>query len=227
MLVDVVGRMARRGVCRPRPPRDDRLTFDRLDSGPRRLAQVGNHRGVLAGASPAWVPGHDDRRPHVECAAPAHGRTSDPCAGPWCRSTTRAGSPTSSAPSPKPGSTSSRPVGSAALIESLGCPSPRSRTSPASPSASRAGSRRCTRSCTPASSPTPASPTTSRSSPSSVSRPFELVVVNLYPFAATVASGATADECVEQIDIGGPVDGAGRGQEPPERRRGHRPAAYG
>lgn len=34
--------------------------------------------------------------------------------------------------------------------------------------------------------------------------PFDLVVVNLYPFAATVASGATADECVEQIDIGGP-----------------------
>lgn len=34
--------------------------------------------------------------------------------------------------------------------------------------------------------------------------PFELVVVNLYPFEATVASGATDDECVEQIDIGGP-----------------------
>ncbi len=34
--------------------------------------------------------------------------------------------------------------------------------------------------------------------------PFELVVVNLYPFADTVASGATPDECVEQIDIGGP-----------------------
>jgi phosphoribosylaminoimidazolecarboxamide formyltransferase/IMP cyclohydrolase len=33
---------------------------------------------------------------------------------------------------------------------------------------------------------------------------FELVVVNLYPFAATVASGATPDDCVEQIDIGGP-----------------------
>jgi phosphoribosylaminoimidazolecarboxamide formyltransferase/IMP cyclohydrolase len=31
-----------------------------------------------------------------------------------------------------------------------------------------------------------------------------LVVVNLYPFTQTVASGATADECVEQIDIGGP-----------------------
>ncbi|KZM76477.1 bifunctional phosphoribosylaminoimidazolecarboxamide formyltransferase/IMP cyclohydrolase [Cellulosimicrobium sp. I38E] len=34
--------------------------------------------------------------------------------------------------------------------------------------------------------------------------PFELVVVNLYPFAATVASGAGQDEVVEQIDIGGP-----------------------
>jgi len=34
--------------------------------------------------------------------------------------------------------------------------------------------------------------------------PFELVVVNLYPFTATVASGAGVDECVEQIDIGGP-----------------------
>ncbi len=34
--------------------------------------------------------------------------------------------------------------------------------------------------------------------------PFELVVVNLYPFRETVASGASADACVEQIDIGGP-----------------------
>lgn len=34
--------------------------------------------------------------------------------------------------------------------------------------------------------------------------PFELVVVNLYPFTATVMSGASPDECVEQIDIGGP-----------------------
>jgi phosphoribosylaminoimidazolecarboxamide formyltransferase/IMP cyclohydrolase len=33
---------------------------------------------------------------------------------------------------------------------------------------------------------------------------FDLVVVNLYPFTATVASGASPDECVEQIDIGGP-----------------------
>ena len=34
--------------------------------------------------------------------------------------------------------------------------------------------------------------------------PFQLVVVNLYPFVQTVASGATNAECVEQIDIGGP-----------------------
>lgn len=34
--------------------------------------------------------------------------------------------------------------------------------------------------------------------------PFQLVVVNLYPFQETVASGASFDECVEQIDIGGP-----------------------
>ena len=34
--------------------------------------------------------------------------------------------------------------------------------------------------------------------------PFDLAVVNLYPFADTVASGAGPDECVEQIDIGGP-----------------------
>ncbi|MBB2742428.1 UNVERIFIED_ORG: phosphoribosylaminoimidazolecarboxamide formyltransferase/IMP cyclohydrolase [Microbispora rosea subsp. rosea] len=35
--------------------------------------------------------------------------------------------------------------------------------------------------------------------------PFQLAVVNLYPFAATVASGASDAECVEQIDIGGPA----------------------
>ena len=34
--------------------------------------------------------------------------------------------------------------------------------------------------------------------------PFDLVVSNLYPFRETVLSGATPDECVEQIDIGGP-----------------------
>jgi phosphoribosylaminoimidazolecarboxamide formyltransferase/IMP cyclohydrolase len=35
--------------------------------------------------------------------------------------------------------------------------------------------------------------------------PFQLLVVNLYPFAATVASGADHPEVIEQIDIGGPA----------------------
>jgi len=35
--------------------------------------------------------------------------------------------------------------------------------------------------------------------------PIDLVVVNLYPFTDTVASGAPFDACVEQIDIGGPA----------------------
>ena len=34
--------------------------------------------------------------------------------------------------------------------------------------------------------------------------PFDLVIINLYPFAATIASGADFVECIEQIDIGGP-----------------------
>ena len=33
---------------------------------------------------------------------------------------------------------------------------------------------------------------------------FDLVVINLYPFATTLASGADFAECIEQIDIGGP-----------------------
>jgi phosphoribosylaminoimidazolecarboxamide formyltransferase/IMP cyclohydrolase len=35
--------------------------------------------------------------------------------------------------------------------------------------------------------------------------PFELVVVNLYPFRETVAGGASEDDVVEKIDIGGPA----------------------
>ena len=35
--------------------------------------------------------------------------------------------------------------------------------------------------------------------------PIDLVVVNLYPFEATVARGADFEECVENIDIGGPT----------------------
>src|SRR5439155_7325856 len=35
--------------------------------------------------------------------------------------------------------------------------------------------------------------------------PFDLLVSNLYPFRETVAQGADAESCVEQIDIGGPA----------------------
>src|SRR5690242_18469197 len=35
--------------------------------------------------------------------------------------------------------------------------------------------------------------------------PIDLVVVNLYPFEATVASGAAEADCIENIDIGGPA----------------------
>jgi phosphoribosylaminoimidazolecarboxamide formyltransferase/IMP cyclohydrolase len=35
--------------------------------------------------------------------------------------------------------------------------------------------------------------------------PFDLVIINLYPFAETVASDATFEESIEQIDIGGPA----------------------
>ena len=36
-------------------------------------------------------------------------------------------------------------------------------------------------------------------------RPIDLLVVNLYPFEATLAKGALYEECVENIDIGGPA----------------------
>ncbi|MBO0877616.1 MAG: bifunctional phosphoribosylaminoimidazolecarboxamide formyltransferase/IMP cyclohydrolase, partial [Pseudonocardia sp.] len=35
--------------------------------------------------------------------------------------------------------------------------------------------------------------------------PFDLLASNLYPFSETVESGAAVDDCVEQIDIGGPA----------------------
>ncbi len=35
--------------------------------------------------------------------------------------------------------------------------------------------------------------------------PFDLLVSNLYPFPDTVASGASPEECIEQIDVGGPA----------------------
>jgi phosphoribosylaminoimidazolecarboxamide formyltransferase/IMP cyclohydrolase len=35
--------------------------------------------------------------------------------------------------------------------------------------------------------------------------PIDLLVVNLYPFEATVACGKPYDDCIENIDIGGPA----------------------
>ena len=36
-------------------------------------------------------------------------------------------------------------------------------------------------------------------------KPIDLLVVNLYPFEATVEKGASFDDCIENIDIGGPA----------------------
>jgi phosphoribosylaminoimidazolecarboxamide formyltransferase/IMP cyclohydrolase len=36
-------------------------------------------------------------------------------------------------------------------------------------------------------------------------KPIDLLVVNLYPFETTVAKGASFDDCIENIDIGGPA----------------------
>ncbi|HET6666289.1 MAG TPA: bifunctional phosphoribosylaminoimidazolecarboxamide formyltransferase/IMP cyclohydrolase, partial [Intrasporangium sp.] len=56
---------------------------------------------------------------------------------------------------------------------------------------------------------------------------FELVVVNLYPFRETVASGASEDECVEQIDIGGPSMVRAAAKNHPSVAIVTSPAAYG
>lgn len=56
---------------------------------------------------------------------------------------------------------------------------------------------------------------------------FDLVVVNLYPFSETVASGATPDECIEQIDIGGPSMVRGAAKNHPSVAVVTSPADYG
>ena len=57
--------------------------------------------------------------------------------------------------------------------------------------------------------------------------PFELVVVNLYPFRETVASGAAPDEVIEQIDIGGPSMVRAAAKNHPSVAVVTDPAAYG
>src|SRR5260370_7309655 len=42
----------------------------------------------------------------------------------------------------------------------------------------------------------------------------DLLAVNLYPFEATVARGASFDDCIENIDIGGPAVGPAPPQNP-------------
>ncbi|MEO7422647.1 MAG: bifunctional phosphoribosylaminoimidazolecarboxamide formyltransferase/IMP cyclohydrolase, partial [Ornithinibacter sp.] len=56
---------------------------------------------------------------------------------------------------------------------------------------------------------------------------FELVVVNLYPFVDTVMSGATPEQCVEQIDIGGPSMVRAAAKNHPSVAVVTDPAAYG
>ena len=57
--------------------------------------------------------------------------------------------------------------------------------------------------------------------------PFDLVVVNLYPFAETVRSGAAADQIVENIDIGGPSMVRAAAKNHPSVAVVTDPAAYG
>jgi phosphoribosylaminoimidazolecarboxamide formyltransferase/IMP cyclohydrolase len=57
--------------------------------------------------------------------------------------------------------------------------------------------------------------------------PFELVVSNLYPFRETVASGASPDEVIEQIDIGGPSMVRAAAKNHPSVAIVTSPAAYG
>jgi phosphoribosylaminoimidazolecarboxamide formyltransferase/IMP cyclohydrolase len=56
--------------------------------------------------------------------------------------------------------------------------------------------------------------------------PFDLLVSNLYPFRDTVASGATPDECIEQIDIGGPSMVRGAAKNHPSVAVVVQPSAY-
>ena len=86
-----------------------------------------------------------------------------------------------------------------------GCPSPASPRSPAFPRSWTGGSRRCIRPSTAASSPTGTGPAHLKAIADLGIKPIDLVVVNLYPFEATVAQrGVTEADAVENIDIGGP-----------------------
>ena len=68
-----------------------------------------------------------------------------------------------------------------------------------------AGSRRCIRRCMAACWRSATTPSTPAAMTAHGIEPIDLLVVNLYPFEATVAKGAGFDDCIENIDIGGPA----------------------
>ena len=82
----------------------------------------------------------------------------------------------------------------------------RSPTSRASPRSWTGASRRCTRSSTPACSPSATTPSHLAAAADAEVEFVDLVCVNLYPFEQTVARRGVADaEVIENIDIGGPT----------------------
>ena len=84
--------------------------------------------------------------------------------------------------------------------------SPRSRRTPASRRCSTAASRRCTRRSTAACSRGATTPRTCAALAPAGIEPIDLLVVNLYPFQATVADpGLPLEDAIENIDIGGPA----------------------
>ena len=103
------------------------------------------------------------------------------------------------------------------------------RRTPAFPRCSTAASRRCTRRSTAACSRGATCPRTWRRWRATASRRSTCVVVNLYPFEATVADpDCTLEDAIENIDIGGPAmvraaaknHAARRGADRPGRLRG-------
>ena len=102
----------------------------------------------------------------------------------------------------------------------------RSTSSPASPSPRRPGQDAAPARCTPACSPTSATPTTSRSSTSSGIEPFQLRGRQPLPVPRDRRVAApTPDECIEQIDIGGPAMVRAAAKNHALGRRRHRPGA--
>ena len=139
--------------------------------------------------------------------APGHGTPPadrSRSAGPWSRSTTSPGSRSWSAACTRPASRWSRPAARPRLIEGLGVPVTRVED--------LTGFPECLDGRVKTLHPkVHAGILADRRLESHVAQladlgvePFDLVVSNLYPFTQTVASGAGPDECVEQIDIGGP-----------------------